>query len=117
MHSPGQGNGFVNTLTVATPEGYEPDEKITALALQDGEKAGIDPVHFGVVIVLNLMIGLITPPVCFLSYLTTTIAQASFEKVVRESWPFILALILALLTSTFFPGIVLWLPNLLMGGK
>jgi TRAP-type C4-dicarboxylate transport system permease large subunit len=81
------------------------------------EKVGIDPVHFGVVIILNLMIGLITPPVCFLAYLTSTIANADFGKVVRESWLFILALILALVTATFFPPVVLWLPNLLMGGK
>jgi tripartite ATP-independent transporter DctM subunit len=79
------------------------------------EKLGIDPVHFGVVIILNLMIGLVTPPVGFLSYLTTTIAGAKFEQVVKESWVFILALILALLTSTFFPEIVLWLPRTLMG--
>jgi len=81
------------------------------------EKVGIDPVHFGVVIILNLMIGLITPPVCFLAYLTTTIAGANFEKVVRESWIFILALFLALATVTFFPQIVLWLPELVMGGN
>jgi tripartite ATP-independent transporter DctM subunit len=81
------------------------------------EKVGIDPVHFGVVIILNLMIGLITPPVCFLSYLTTKIAEANFEKVVKESWPFFWALLLALVTATFFPQIVLWLPNLLMGGN
>ncbi len=81
------------------------------------EKVGIDPVHFGVVIILNLMIGLITPPVCFLAYLTTTIANANFGEVIRESWIFIFALILALATSTFFPEVVLWLPNLLMGGK
>jgi tripartite ATP-independent transporter DctM subunit len=79
------------------------------------EKLGIDPVHFGVVIILNLMIGLVTPPVGFLVYLTTTIAGARFEQVVKESWVFILALILALLTSTFFPDLVLWLPRTLMG--
>jgi tripartite ATP-independent transporter DctM subunit len=79
------------------------------------EKLGIDPVHFGVVIILNLMIGLVTPPVGFLTYLTTTIAGARFEQVVKESWVFILALILALVTSTFFPGLVLWLPRTLMG--
>ena len=79
------------------------------------EKLGIDPVHFGVVIILNLMIGLVTPPVGFLAYLTTTIAGARFEQVVKESWVFILALVLALITSTFFPGLVLWLPRTLMG--
>jgi tripartite ATP-independent transporter DctM subunit len=79
------------------------------------EKLGIDPVHFGVVIILNLMIGLVTPPVGFLSYLTTTIAGARYEQVVKESWVFILALMLALVTSTFFPGLVLWLPRTLMG--
>jgi tripartite ATP-independent transporter DctM subunit len=79
------------------------------------EKLGIDPVHFGVVIILNLMIGLVTPPVGFLTYLTTAIAGAKFEEVVKESWVFILALFLALLTSTFFPGLVMWLPRSLMG--
>jgi tripartite ATP-independent transporter DctM subunit len=79
------------------------------------EKLGVDPVHFGVVIILNLMIGLVTPPVGFLVYLTTAIAGVKFEQVVRESWVFILALILALATSTFFPEIVLWLPRTLMG--
>jgi len=79
------------------------------------EKLGIDPVHFGVVIILNLMIGLVTPPVGFLAYLTTTIAGARYEKVVKESWVFILALFLALLTSTLFPDLVLWLPRTLMG--
>lgn len=81
------------------------------------EKLGIDPVHFGVVIILNLMIGLVTPPVGFLVYLTTTIAGARFEQVVKESWVFILALILALVTCTFFPQIVMWLPTWVMGGK
>jgi tripartite ATP-independent transporter DctM subunit len=79
------------------------------------EKVGIDPVHFGVVIILNLMIGLVTPPVCFLTYLTSTIAQADFSKVVKESWVFILALMLALVTATSLPPVVLWLPNLLLG--
>jgi tripartite ATP-independent transporter DctM subunit len=79
------------------------------------EKVGIDPVHFGVVIVLNLMIGLITPPVCFLTYMTTKIANESFESVVREQWPFFWALLFALITTTFFPQLVLWLPNLLLG--
>jgi TRAP-type C4-dicarboxylate transport system permease large subunit len=63
------------------------------------------------------MIGLITPPVCFLAYLTSTIADANFGKVIRESWIFILALILALATATYVPQLVLWLPNLLLGGK
>jgi tripartite ATP-independent transporter DctM subunit len=80
------------------------------------EKVGIDPVHFGVVIVLNLMIGLITPPVCFLTYLTTKISGATFESVVREQWPFFWALLLALVTTTFVPPLVTWLPNLLLGG-
>jgi tripartite ATP-independent transporter DctM subunit len=81
------------------------------------EKVGIDPVHFGVVIILNLMIGLITPPVCFLAYLTTTIANADFARVIRESWIFIGALILALATATYVPQVVLWLPNLILGAK
>ncbi len=78
-------------------------------------QVGIDPVHFGLVIVLNLMIGLITPPVGILLYLTSSMAESRLEQVVREILPFLIALLLVLAMSTFLPAVVLWLPNLLMG--
>ena len=75
---------------------------------------GIDPIHFGVVIVLNLMIALITPPVGVVLYLSTYLADVPFSSVVREIPIFLVALLLALLCVTFFPDLSLWLPRLLM---
>ena len=75
---------------------------------------GIDPIHFGVMIVLNLMIALITPPVGVVLYLSTYLADVPFSSVVREIPPFLVALLLALLCVTFFPELSLWLPRLLM---
>jgi tripartite ATP-independent transporter DctM subunit len=76
---------------------------------------GIDPIHFGVVVTINLMLALVTPPVGYLLYLTTEIAQDRFENVVREIYPFLIALLLALICTTFFPELTLWLPRTLMG--
>jgi tripartite ATP-independent transporter DctM subunit len=76
---------------------------------------GIDPIHFGVVIVLNLMIALITPPVGIVLYLATSISGEQFHSVVREMPPFLLALIAALICVTFIPSLSLWLPGVLMG--
>lgn len=78
------------------------------------ESVGIDLVHFGVVIVINFGIGMVTPPVGGVLYLATAIAKAEFELVVKEIIPYLIALILILITCTFLPGIVLWLPNLLI---
>jgi tripartite ATP-independent transporter DctM subunit len=76
------------------------------------KQVGIDLTHFGLVVVLNLMIGLVTPPVGLVLYLSTSMAQARFEEVVRELFPFLIALIAVLILCTFLPSIVLWLPNL-----
>jgi tripartite ATP-independent transporter DctM subunit len=78
------------------------------------QKVGIDLIHFGVVAVLNLMIGLVTPPVGVIVYLTSSMAQEKVEVVFKESVPFLIALLLVLIMSTYLPGIVTWLPNLIM---
>lgn len=78
------------------------------------QKVGIDLIHFGVVTVLNLMIGLVTPPVGVIVYLTSSMAQEKVEVVFKESVPFLIALLLVLIMSTYLPGIVTWLPNLIM---
>jgi tripartite ATP-independent transporter DctM subunit len=75
---------------------------------------GIDLIHFGVVVVMNLMIGLVTPPVGLVLYLSTSIAKVEIEKVMKEIVPFIIALLLVLLLCTFVPEVVLWLPELLI---
>jgi len=77
----------------------------------------IDPVHFGVVFVMNIMIGTITPPVGTIMYVVCALSKISIGQFAREVWPFIVALIIALLVVTYVPGLALWLPNLLMPVK
>ncbi len=76
---------------------------------------GIDPVHFGLVIVLNLLIGAATPPFGVLLFIVQHIAQVSFGAVVRAFMPFYVPLLLALGLITFWPGLSLWLPGLFKG--
>lgn len=77
-------------------------------------KFGIDPVHFGVVLCVNLTIGLLTPPVGLAMFVTCSIGQISVERFTRSAWPFLLGLVLLLLVLTLFPGLSLWLPHSLM---
>ena len=74
---------------------------------------GIDLVHFGVVAVVNIMIGLITPPYGLLLFIISAISGAPLRAIIRDTMPFIAAMIVALAIITFFPDIVLWLPRLL----
>ena len=73
---------------------------------------GIDPVHFGVVAVLNIMIGLVTPPYGLLLFMMTKIADVSLGALLREVYPFLLVMVTALALVTMFPEIVLALPRL-----
>ena len=75
---------------------------------------GIDPVHFGIVFILNLSIAGATPPVGTLMFTTCSISNVKIEDYVREGYPFILATIFAFPCITYFPIITLFLPNLLM---
>lgn len=75
---------------------------------------GIDLLHLGVMIVLNLMIGLLTPPVGMCLYATAKVARISLDRMIKAILPFYVPLLIALLLVTFVPGIVTWLPNLLI---
>tara|TARA_B100001559_G_C16496580_1_gene621093 strand:- start:119 stop:1399 length:1281 start_codon:yes stop_codon:yes gene_type:complete len=75
---------------------------------------GIDPVHFGIVFILNLTIAGATPPVGTLMFTTCSISNVKIEDYIKEGYPFILAIIFALICITYFPIITLFLPNLLM---
>lgn len=86
---------------------------LVPLLLPNAMELGISPVHFGVVMVFNLMIGLTTPPVGYLIYLSAHIAQERPERVMRESLPFIAALFVALGLLTFVPLLTTFLPDLL----
>jgi len=79
------------------------------------QTVGIDLIHFGVVVTLNLMIGLITPPVGTVMFVLMGIADISMEEFVKAMWPLLAALLLLLVLITYVPAIVLFLPRLFMG--
>ena len=72
---------------------------------------GIDLVHFGVLVVLNMMIGLIHPPFGMLLFVTKALTGIPIGEMMKEGWPFLVMLLLLLLALTLFPQIVLWLPQ------
>ena len=74
-------------------------------------KVGIDPVHLGIIVILNLMIGLLTPPVGMVLYVLSDVAGVRFERCVRATMPFLVPLVIVLLAITFFPQLALWLPT------
>lgn len=76
--------------------------------------AGVDPIQLGIVFVLNLMIGLLTPPVGMSLYMVSIIADMPFAKVVRGVLPFLISLLLSLLLVTLVPTLSTWLPNYIM---
>ncbi len=71
------------------------------------QQLGIDPVHFGIVLILNLSIGTLTPPVGTVLLLVTNLTGAKLAEFLRDGWPFLLALVVALLLVTFVPAISL----------
>ena len=74
---------------------------------------GMDPVHFGIMLLLNLGIGLVTPPVGAVLFVGCAIGKIPIEQTVRTIWPFYGALLLALIAVIYIPGLSLWLPSLL----
>jgi TRAP-type C4-dicarboxylate transport system permease large subunit len=85
---------------------------IIPLFLPTCRELGIDLVHFGVVAVVNCMIGLITPPYGILLFVINAVTRIPLREVIRHVWAFLAALIFALLLLIFMPGIVLFLPRL-----
>ncbi len=83
----------------------------TPILLPVMEKIGMDPVQFGIMLILNLGIGLLTPPVGSVLFVGCAIAKTRLEDTVKSLWPFYLALLTALLLITFVPAISLALPN------
>jgi len=75
-------------------------------------KLGMDSVHFGIVMILNLCIGLCTPPVGSVLFVGVGVAKTSIEKVIKPLLPLFLAMIVALFLVTYFPSLALWLPSL-----
>jgi tripartite ATP-independent transporter DctM subunit len=88
---------------------------ITPILMPVITKVGIDSVHFGVVMVLNLMIGLLTPPFGIVLFVMQHVSGLKFDRIVKAVAPFYVPLFLVLIAITFIPSIVTWLPNLIMG--
>ncbi|HHV07438.1 MAG TPA: TRAP transporter large permease [Firmicutes bacterium] len=78
-------------------------------------QVGVDQVHFGVVMTIGTLLGMLTPPVGLGLYVMTTISNLTFEETIQAVLPFYGALLLALFILTYVPAITLWLPNLLFG--
>ncbi len=83
----------------------------TPILLPVAQSIGIDPIQFGIMVVLNCGIGLLTPPVGAVLFIGSAVAKRPMEKVVRATMPFYLCMIAALLLITFVPAISLWLPK------
>ena len=76
-------------------------------------KIGVDPVHFGVIMVLNLMIGLLTPPVGMVLFVLSRVSGVSFERCSAATMPFLVPLVIVLIMITFIPQLSMWLPTLI----
>lgn len=86
---------------------------VVPLLIPAAQAVGVDLVHFGVIVVVNAMLGLITPPYGLLLFIVANITRQPIGAVVRDIWPFIVALLVSLAIITFVPDFVLFLPRLL----
>ena len=86
---------------------------IVPIFIPTARALGIDLVHFGVVVVVNIMIGLLTPPYGLLLFVLANMTRQPLGAIVREAMPFIAAALLVLLIITLFPDTILWLPRLI----
>jgi tripartite ATP-independent transporter DctM subunit len=93
----------ISTITLVTP-----------ILLPIAMRIGIDPIHFGIMMTLNLMIGQLTPPVGILLYSVASMTKLSMRDLLSELWPYIVALFVVLILVTYIPSIVMFVPNLLM---
>lgn len=93
-----------------SPETF--DKVVNSDIIEEFNQMGIDPVQFGLIMVLNLMIGTITPPVGVVLSVTANVANVSFDRVAKATAPFLIPLIIVLLLVTYVPYVTLFLPSL-----
>ena len=86
---------------------------VTPILLPVVMKFGVDPVHFGMIMLLNLGIGLCHPPVGAILFVGCAVGRVTIEQVVREIWPFYGVMFLVLMLVTYIPSVSLWLPRML----
>jgi tripartite ATP-independent transporter DctM subunit len=85
---------------------------IVPVFIPTAQALGIDMVHFGVVVVVNIMLGLVTPPYGLLLFIMTNISGAPVKDIIRDTLPFLFWMVLCLILITFVPETVLWLPRM-----
>jgi tripartite ATP-independent transporter DctM subunit len=88
---------------------------LTPILVPAVTKLGIDPLHFGLIIVVNLTIGGVTPPVGTMMFTTCSILRVKIETFVNEGWPMLVSMLIVLMLITYVPSLVTWLPTRLMG--
>lgn len=76
-------------------------------------KLGVDPVHFGMIIIVNIMLGGVTPPFGSMMFTTCSVTKVPISEFVSEIWPFIIALLLSLLVVTYLPSLIMFIPNMM----
>ena len=86
---------------------------IVPVFIPTAQALGIDMVHFGVMVVVNIMLGLVTPPYGLLLFIMTNISGAPVKDIIRDALPFLFWMVACLFLITFVPDMVLWLPRLL----
>ncbi|AGI71938.1 TRAP transporter DctM subunit [Octadecabacter arcticus 238] len=107
---------LINILLLIVGFFMEPVAAITILTpvlLPLVVELGVDPVHFGIMMVLNLMLGLLTPPVGMVLYVLARVADIKFESAASATAPFLIPLGIVLLLITYVPALSMWLPTLL----
>ncbi|MFT6452385.1 MAG: C4-dicarboxylate transporter DctM subunit [Halocynthiibacter sp.] len=87
---------------------------VTPIVLPVLHQLGIDPVHFGIVLIVNMEIAFLTPPIGLNLFVLSSIARAPMSEAVRGMWPFVILMAGFLLLITYVPEISLWLPQLMM---
>ena len=88
---------------------------LTSILAPVAEQVHVDLVHFGIIMVLTLTLGLLTPPEGAVLYIVCTIFKCSLWDFVKEGWLFMLSIIVVVLMVIFWPDLALWLPNLTFG--
>jgi C4-dicarboxylate transporter DctM subunit len=110
---------FVNLLLLLAGNFMEPSSLIMILApliFPIAVQLGIDPIHLGVIITVNMEIGMLTPPVGLNLFVASGISGLTLQDTIRASFPWFIALIIGLLIITYVPEISLFIPNLIYGG-
>jgi C4-dicarboxylate transporter DctM subunit len=110
---------LVNVLLFFAGDFMEPSAIImimVPLLLPVARSLGIDPIHFGIIMTINMELGMITPPVGLNLFVTSGITGVSLKDVIIYALPWSMAILVGLLLVTYIPQISLWLPNLMYGG-